>query len=323
MRFSKKLLLPALVGALALGACDDLSTGTNASSALAGGRAEMSILLTDAPGDLQAAVVTITDIYLQGDSGRVYLMQDSSVTTDLLKLSSSVQSLVRSKTIPSGEYSQLRFVISGAYIKVEKAGGGSTIYATSSSYAGLPAGTKVDGELKCPSCSKSGFKVILPGGDDDEVQAAPGSSQTILVDFDVAQSFGKPAGNSGKWILKPTLKATQTTAPTTATTTVTLTKAAALNLPAIGGVATTLGLFKVTATPAVGGEAKTATFTDANADGTFEATFTNLTAGSYALAIVGPAGLTFTTNPASPQTITVGASGTVTSGFQILTATTP
>lgn len=319
MRLSNKLLLPLFAGALALGACDDLGTGTE----MGPGEARMSILLTDAPGDLQAAVVTITDIYLQGDSGRVFLMQDSTVTTDLLKLSTSVMELVKSRTIPAGEYSQLRLVLSGAYIQVENAGGGSTVYATSSSYAGLPAGTKVDGELMCPSCSQSGFKVILAGGDDDEVEAAAGTQQTVLIDFDVSKSFGKPAGKSGKWILKPTLKATQTSGSTaaTGTATVTLSKDAALTLPAIAGAATTLGLFKVTATKVGTDEVKTATLTDANADGTFEASFSNLTPGSYTVAIVGPTGLTFTTNPATAQTINVTASGSVTTAFKLVTAT--
>lgn len=323
MRLAKKLFLPALVGALALGACDDLSTGIDdgPSGQLSGSDARMSILLTDAPGDLQAAVVTITDIYLQGDSGRVYLMRDSSVTTNLLTLSDSVMGLVNSKPIPSGSYSQLRFVISGAYVKTEKAGGGSTYYATSG-YS-LPAGVVSSGELKCPSCSKSGIKVILGG--DDGVRISSGAAQTVLVDFDVSESFLKPAGNSGKWMMRPTLKGTVTSGTTAATGTavVTLAKPAALTLPAIGGTATTLGSFKVTATPSGGGEAKTSTFTDANNDGTFETSFTNLTAGTYSLAIVGPTGLTFTTTPATPQTITVTAGGSVTTAFSLVTATAP
>ena len=320
MRLSNKLLLPILAGALTAGACEDLGTGAE----LGDGEARMSILLTDAPGDLEAAVVTITDIYLQGGNGnggggRVYLMEDVEVTTDLLDLQNTVLELVDGETIPAGRYSQLRFVISGAYIEVEKAGGGSTIYATSPSYEGLPAGAEVDGELVCPSCSQSGFKVILPGGEDDEVELDEGATQTLLVDFDVSQSFGKPAGNSGKWILKPTLKAIA--AQSAASVTVRLSKETSLVLPAIGGVATTLGAFKATLTPTAGGDAKTATLSDADGDGIFEVTFASLLPGTYAVSITGPAGIGFTTEPATAPTVTVGASGNVTTTFRLLTAT--
>src|SRR5687768_5689510 len=98
---STKLLLPFLAGFLALGACSD--TGTSAS-----GDARLSVLLTDAPGDLKAAVVTITDIYLQPSEGedaqRFYLRQNSAVTTNLLTLQNDVLQLVENKEIPAGNY---------------------------------------------------------------------------------------------------------------------------------------------------------------------------------------------------------------------------
>ena len=183
----------ALIAA-GLTACQD--AGGNDSTRL-------TILLTDAPGDVLEAVVTISEIYLQGgdDStsagGRITL-RSQPVTTDLLTLANSVATLVDSMAVPSGTYGQLRFVIDGAYLKVDGASG-PLVYSTAG-YAGAPA--QVDGDLKCPSCSQSGLKVTVPGG--LEVQ---GNAQTIIVDFDVAESFGKEAGQSGKWVMHPSLKA--------------------------------------------------------------------------------------------------------------------
>ena len=60
------------------------------------------------------------------------------------------------------------------------------------------------GELHCPSCAQSGLKVKIPG---DEVVLAEGEASMVL-DFDVAQSFGHKAGASGRWVMKPTIHGT-------------------------------------------------------------------------------------------------------------------
>lgn len=168
--------------------------------------ARFTLLLTDAPGDVTAAVVTISSIYLQGGSsdeeaddeeGRVYLRTEP-VTTDLLTLVDDVATLVDGVVIPAGDYGQIRFVIEGAYLEVETDDGGTAIFATPG-YAEAPE--TVDGELKCPSCSQSGIKVNFQGALNLE-----GEDETVLVDFDVSETFGKEAGNSGKWIMQPSLK---------------------------------------------------------------------------------------------------------------------
>jgi hypothetical protein len=164
----------------------------------------LTIVLTDAPGDVLEAVVTIREIYLQGGidstdtAGRVTLLSEP-VTTDLLTLAGSFATLVDALEVPSGTYGQLRFVLDGAYLRVED-GAGEAVYATPG-YAEAPA--QVDGELKCPSCSQSGLKVSMPGG-----ISLSGAAQTLVVDFDVAESFGHEAGQSGKWVMHPSLKAT-------------------------------------------------------------------------------------------------------------------
>lgn len=169
---------------------------------------EFSLLLTDAPGDVVAAVVTIDRIYLQpaeeGDAGRIVLREED-VTTDLLTLVSSTQELIAGEAIPVGSYGQLRFVLSGAYLEVDNGDGSTSIYASSPSYAGLPAGAAVAGTLVMPSLAQSGLKVKLPG---DALVIAEDESVTLVVDFDVAQSFGKEAGASGRWVMSPVLTGT-------------------------------------------------------------------------------------------------------------------
>lgn len=195
MRRIGLLGLLALTGALV--ACD--------SSVGAPETARVTIMLTDAPGELTQAVVTISQIYLQGsesgddENGRVILSEDV-ITTDLLTLANDVQTIVDGVTIAAGTYGQLRFVIEGAYIVVEGETG-DLVYATPG-YAEAPE--QVDGVLMCPSCGTSGIKVNLNG-----VLTLDTDSESLLVDFDVAESFGHDTATSGMWVLNPTLKGSE------------------------------------------------------------------------------------------------------------------
>lgn len=186
-----------LVGAAACESSTGLRTG------------QISLLLTDAPGDVVTAVVTIEQIYLQGaegDEGGRVILRDTPFTTDLLTLVDSTVVLLEDVTIPARSYGQLRFVISGGYIEVENDDASTTsIYASSPTYAGLPVDAVVDGSLQMPSFAQSGLKVNLPN---DAVLILEDETVVLLVDFDVAQSFGKAAGNSGQWVMTPVLQAT-------------------------------------------------------------------------------------------------------------------
>ena len=165
---------------------------------------QVRVLLTDAPGEIQAAVVTISEVYLQGgDEGRVTL-RDDEFTTDLLTLANDFAVLVEGADVPSDVYGQLRFVVTGAYIQVDNGDETSSIFATSEDYAGLPEGAVVDGVLQTPSFDQSGLKVNLPQGELE----LEGESTTWLVDFDVAESFGQEAGGSGQWVMNPVITGT-------------------------------------------------------------------------------------------------------------------
>jgi hypothetical protein len=317
----RKLLLSVLAGTLVLGACGDAgSTGPDQNTS------RVSLLLTDAPGELEAAVVTITDIYLQGaeddSAGRVYLRQNAAVTTDLLSLSNDVLQLVEETEIPAGHYSQLRFVITGAYLEVENADGGTSFYATSPDYEGLPAGATVDGALKCPSCAQSGFKVLLDGASTSDDTSDPidlTGDRTLLVDFDVSRSFGKPAGKSGNWILKPVLKATSF--ESAATVTVTLASGTGVTLPLVGDTRLTLGELSATLTSSAGGDPKTVALTDENQDGIYEARFRYVAPGSYQVGFTSQTEVSFTTAPALPSLLTVTSGASTTAAFTLTGAT--
>lgn len=300
----------ALMGA----ACSDSATGNAANG-------KITVLLTDAPGDVKTAVVTISQIYLQGsadgdDPGSRVVLRDTPVTTDLLTLANSTADLVKDKVVPAGTYGQMRFVITGGYIEVENADGTTSIYASSSDYVGLPAGAKVAGSLQMPSFAQSGMKVKLPNGG----VSLDNEATVVVVDFDVAQSFGKQAGASGKWVMSPVLLATEL--GFTGSLKVTLTKDPALTLPSVNGTPMTLGQVKATLTK-TGGTPQEALLTDADADGTFEATFPYVAAGDYMVDFVPPTGITtFTTNPGRPTAVTIASGGSATHAA-VLTAAAP
>jgi Domain of unknown function (DUF4382) len=179
----------ALAALTALASCGD--------GAGPGGTTDLSIKLTDAPGDIQHAFVTITEIHLMGEQGRLVL-RDEPYTADLLTLAGQTADLVTDAEVPSGTYSQLRFVISGACIAVENESGGTDIYTTLD-YDSDPCGGPATGTLIAPSYAQSGLKVVL----DADALAIVGAEQILLVDFDVEQSFGHPAGQSEQWVMHP------------------------------------------------------------------------------------------------------------------------
>ena len=161
------------------------------------GTTALSIKLKDAPGDVQHAVVTIAGINLMGSGGKLVL-SSTPMTTDLLTLASSTADLVTGAEVPSGTYTELRFLISGACLAVENGSGGSDIYTTDG-YDATPCGGAATGTLQAPSYAQSGLKVTLSGS----ALTLTGPQKILLVDFDVSQSFGQAAGQSGQWTMHP------------------------------------------------------------------------------------------------------------------------
>ena len=195
-------LLTALATVLA--SCDGQSPNATTS---------FSVRLKDAPGDVQHAFVTISEVSLVGSGGQ-QVLSDTPTTVDLLTLAASTMTLVQDVEVPSGSYSQLRFKITGACLAVEDGSGGSEVYATPDFDATL-CGTAPAQVLQAPSFATSGLKVTTTG----DALELTGPEKIVLVDFDVTQSFGHEASG---WVMHPviagmTLEATETTQAAQAT----------------------------------------------------------------------------------------------------------
>jgi hypothetical protein len=303
--FGSKLALPALA-VMAMAACDG-GGGTGS------GTPRLSIRLTDAPGDLREAWVKVDKVYLQGTtpadstSGRVTLMETATGWVNLITLSGgNFASLVNGVAVPAGSYSQLRLVVCDAYVVARD----GTVYATSG--ATLPAGVTATGTLQAPSACQSGFKVKLPGG----ALTLENQSTILSVDFDVSQSFGHQAGNSGKWVLHPVMTATAVGFSGTINGTVAL--ATGVTLPTCGGAAVDLTRFvprAVAALDSVSGTVSTSgQYAMAVAPNSYTMTY------APALSFTNGDSLSFTAT-ATPATVTVASGGTQTANYSITAAT--
>ncbi|HYH79156.1 MAG TPA: DUF4382 domain-containing protein [Longimicrobium sp.] len=300
----RKILLP-LVAALALGACGD-GTGSN-------GARTLTIRLHDAPGDLKEAWVKVSQVSLQGTSsadsasGKVVLLDTPTGWLNLTQLTgASFATLVNNAQVPAGKYSQLRFVVCEAYVVTRD----DRVYATQG--ATLPAGVASTGQLQVPSGCQSGLKVKLPGGAVDLADA----SQIVSVDFDVSQSFGHQAGNSGRWVMHPVLTATSVGFSGSIAGTVALAQGVAL--PTCGGAAVTLATFSpraVAGADSVSGAVSAAgAYSMAVAPGTYTMTYApaySFTNGDSLFVAATPA----------PATATVAGGATSTVDYTVNTAT--
>src|SRR5688572_18336308 len=148
--------------------------------------AKVQIQLTDAPSDIiQSAQVWISRVYLQGGpqdddqndaendtpNGRVDLFNNPAAPfkVDLLVLADGVTATLAAPVeVEPGDYKGLRFVVDSSFVTLK----------TGFTFAG-GATTKV---LKIPSGT---IKVHLDG----DVEAQEGATTTLLLDFDVDQSF--------------------------------------------------------------------------------------------------------------------------------------
>jgi hypothetical protein len=298
-----RLLLPLLAGTLLLGACESGSTGD--------GSGKVSVRLVDAPGDLKEARVQVQEIYLQGASesdstaGRLQLAGSSDTYYDLLTLGSgSFADLVKDAVVPAGSYSVLRIRIGEAYV-VTKDG---KVYATAG--AQLPAGLTATGELQRTRGKSSGYQVQFADGS----LKVDGGSKILVLDFDVANSFGHVAGNSGKFVMNPHFTVTQASLSGSIRGTVTAT---GVTFPACGGASTDVSHFTATATAGT-----TALSARAGTDGRFA--FAYVPPATYAMGVAPVAyangdTLSFTAT-ATPPTAAVASSGSTTVNYAVTAA---
>ena len=194
----KLMTIPLLAGLVTLGACSDGGSGVDNGNL--DGATTMSLYLTDAPGDVHKAWIEITSVTLIGGGPPQTLLDESTGLIEITELVDQAQQLVDDQEIEPGNYAQIRFELPSAVLETDD----GKVYA----YGGAehPDGLEVTGNLLCPGCAQSGLKVILAGG---AVDVEEGEEAGLLLDFDVSQSFGKQAGQSGMWVMSPVIHGTK------------------------------------------------------------------------------------------------------------------
>ncbi len=186
-----KKMLVGLLTVAALTSCDSTDPA---------GTTRLSVLLTDAEGDVTQAVVKIDRLELVGGSGGPLVLEGSGWMGDLTLLTDGFVDLVEDAVIPQGSYAQLRLVVSEACIGVYTGEElPDDVYVSAGALDVACEGTEV-GELHMPSFSETGIKVIFQG----PIQVV-GDQKILMLDFDVAESFGKETGDPERWVMNPTI----------------------------------------------------------------------------------------------------------------------
>lgn len=182
-----------IAGVLAV-SCSDLSSNADTNNT-ADGKAHMKVNLTDAPGDYQQVNIDVQGLRIHytpagSDSaesdtaesdydGEWIDLPFEPMSVNLLELTNGVDTLLTEADLEPGHYKELRLILgSDNSVMVD-----STIT-----------------DLKVPSGQQSGYKVKF------QTDLEAGEEIEVTVDFDAGRSVHK-AGNSGKYILKPVLKA--------------------------------------------------------------------------------------------------------------------
>lgn len=168
--------------------------GCDSNGDLSSAQGQFALMLTDAPANLDSAVVTVDRVDLvsegaedeveededDGEKEGIITLTDTSRQMDLLQLQGGVTETLANVTVPEGEYTQLRFVLGDE------------------NYVVFNDGTKQT--LQVPGGKQSGIKIVLP-----EVEIEnEGDQIEVTLDFDVDESFVEKG--TGEYLFKPTVK---------------------------------------------------------------------------------------------------------------------
>lgn len=194
--------LPALMIALAVGACDSTPVDQGELDLENGEAATLRVLLTDAPADyIAAAEVDIGRVELlpAGDGAPIVLSEDGTDGfVNLLDFQDAATMQLAEAEIEAGDYTQLRLIVEAARVGLVEG------------YTFRDGSTEKD--LFVPSGAQTGIKLNLQGDEDMPLTIVPGE-MVLVLDFDVNRSFviqgnfATPAGAHGV-IFKPTLRVT-------------------------------------------------------------------------------------------------------------------
>ncbi|SDS32588.1 DUF4382 domain-containing protein [Gramella sp. MAR_2010_147] len=186
MRYLKngtlKSLMIATFISLGLASCSE----DDSSEATTGGTANMTVRMTDAPGDYDEVNIDVQDVQIKVEAdadaevdadGWVSLSGVQTGVYDLLELTGGISQLLADSEVPAGYVSQMRLVL------------------------GTENTVVVNGEskpLNTPSAQQSGLKLQL----NKELEA--GENYAFLLDFDVEESI--VAQGNGGYNLKPVIR---------------------------------------------------------------------------------------------------------------------
>lgn len=144
------------------------------------GLATLQVRLIDGPGDYEAVLVDIIDVQIKyEDEDWESLDMVNPDTYDLLELTAGIDALLGETELPAGVLEEVRLILGdGNYLQID----GQML------------------SLDTPSGQQSGLKVKV----DETLEE--GLFYTLVLDFDAGRSIVE-AGNSGKYILKPVIRA--------------------------------------------------------------------------------------------------------------------
>ena len=172
----KTTIFYALLFALAFIACDSNDTND--------GSARFQARLMDGPGDYEEVNIDIEGVSINYSNDDNDGWQELDIIEpgiyNLLELTNGVDVLLVDEELPTGTIEQIRLHL----------GNDNTLV--------LENGESVD--LMTPSAQQSGLKLNI------NADLIDGITYVLLLDFDVEQSIVQ-AGNSGNYILKPTIRA--------------------------------------------------------------------------------------------------------------------
>ena len=140
-------------------------------------KAQLSVLMTDAPGVYDAVLIDLQRVEVTGDGGGDIVLDTNADIYNLLDLTNGVNTLIATADMEPGTISQIRLIL----------GPNNSVVVDGVSHP-----------LSTPSAEQSGLKVQV------HKTFEPGISYAIMLDFDANQSIVEK-GN-GEYLLKPVIR---------------------------------------------------------------------------------------------------------------------
>lgn len=194
----------AVFSSFLIAAC---SGGGGSSSSGGGGTGTLALSLQDAPAteDYQAVYVTIKEVQVhmggsEGSDASWKTTASPNATYNLLELVNGVREELGLADLESGSYSQMRLILGQTPDK------SINILSEAHPFPNYVIERDTDAvhELKVPSGYQTGIKIVKGFSINTNM------TTELILDFDASRSVVK-AGNSGKWLLKPTIKVLELT----------------------------------------------------------------------------------------------------------------